>query len=74
MPESLADIRNSKEAENFYYNVIRHLDHEAVYAIENNPSDLPGDDDKVRAAKAAYRKLQEFGHGCVDMRRRSHAA
>ena len=57
---SLEDVKTPQEAEKFYYEVIRNCDHGLVRSVEAAPHALPQDDCKVRAAKAAYRKLQSL--------------
>ncbi len=69
----LEEVASLKEAQDFYYMVIRNLDVATVLQIEGDPRILPGDSDKVKAGKAAYAKFQSFGHGVIDLRPRPAA-
>lgn len=57
----LEDVQTVQEAKTFYREVIRNCDIGLVRQIEAEPQELPSDSCKVRAAKAAYRKLRSFG-------------
>jgi hypothetical protein len=57
---TLEEVKTVQEAKEFYRGVIRNCDPGLVRWIESEPDERADDTDKVRAAKAAYRKLRSL--------------
>ena len=71
---SLGDVRTPQDAHALYREAIRLFDCGMIEYIEANPQEQPGDTDKVRSAKDAYRKWLSFSAGGAVHKRQSEIA
>jgi hypothetical protein len=70
---TLEEVKTAHEADAFYAHVVRNFDFGLRRWVEADPQELPGDSDKIRVAKAAYRKLRSLSPGHPHRRTTMHS-
>lgn len=65
---TLDEVKTMEDAQQVYYDAVRNLRVEDVQDLEMHPVVSAGDGPLITHAKRAYARLQEFGHGVIDVR------